>query len=192
MSSPAPATEPTAKPAKSKKMLIIGGVLLLLLVAGGGAAWFLSQRHGPEDGEGGAAAAAASKVPLTAPTFLPLDNMVVNLADPGGDRFLQLGITLELADDKTAADLKKYLPSVRSGILVLASQRTSTELLTLAGKEKLAIDVQREVARPLGFKMPAAGEVRPVRRPDEEEAEPAAPRKPNPVRRVLFSSFIIQ
>lgn len=172
-------------------MLIIGGVLLLLLVAGGGAAWFLSQRHGPEDGEG-AAAAAASKVPLTAPTFLPLDNMVVNLADPGGDRFLQLGITLELADDKTAADLKKYLPSVRSGILVLASQRTSTELLTLAGKEKLAIDVQREVARPLGFKMPAAGEVRPVRRPDEEEAEPAAPRKPNPVRRVLFSSFIIQ
>lgn len=170
-------------------MLIIGGVLLLLLIViGGGAAWFLSQRHGPEDGE---AAPASSKAPAAAPTFLPLENMVMNLADPGGDRFVQLGITLELADDKTAADVKKYLPSVRSSILVLVSQRTSTELLTLEGKEKLAIDIQREVARPLGFKVPAAGEVKPVRRPDDEE-EAAAPRKPNPVRRVLFSSFIIQ
>ena len=187
MSSNAPAAESTAKPAKSKKLLVIGGiVLLLLIVAGGGTAWFLSQRHGPEDGE----ASATSKGPIAAPTFLPLENMVMNLADSGGDRFVQLGITLELADDKTAAEVKKYLPSVRSSVLVLVSQRTSTELLTVEGKEKLAIDIQREVARPLGFKVPAAGEVKPVKRPDDEEE--AAPRKPNPVRRVLFSSFIIQ
>lgn len=186
MSSNASATEPTTKPAKSKKMLIIGGVLLLLLVvAGGAAAFFMSQRHGPEDGE----ASAASKAPVSAPTFLPLENMVVNLTDPSGDRFLQLGITLELADEKTASDVKKYLPSVRSGILVLVSQRTSSELLTLAGKEKLAVDIQREVARPLGFRVPVAGEARSARSPEDEDA---APRRANPVRRVLFSSFIIQ
>ena len=186
MSTPAPAAEPAAKPAKSKKLLIIGAALVLLLVIGGGAAaWMMSQKKDlDEDGE----PRSAPKVTV-APTFLPLDNMVVNLADPGGDRFVQLGITLELADDKAADKVKQYMPSVRSSILMLLSQRTAEDLLLLEGKEKLALDIQREVARPLGFKADA-----PKARPaDDEDGDAPAPRKQqNPVRRVLFSSFIIQ
>ncbi len=191
------ANTPAAAPAKSKKMMviIIGVVVLLLLVGGGAAAWLMTRSHGDEEEGGGAAKKEAPKV---APTFLAMENMVVNLADPGGDRFAQIGITLELADAKTSEQVKLYLPTIRSGILMLVSQRTSGELLQREGKEKLAADILREVSRPLGYSVPsereraraaaaatedgADEEDRPVRRRTER----------NPVHRVLFSSFIIQ
>jgi flagellar FliL protein len=135
--------------------------------------------------------------PKTPPTFLPMENMVVNLADPGGDRFAQVGITLELADAKTGELVKSFMPSIRSNVLLLVSQRSTEELLTREGKEKLAVDIRREVSRPLGFTVPKPRK-RPVQRDpeDEEEDDEVAPRRAkadnNPVRQVLFSSFIIQ
>ena len=41
-------------------------------------------------------------------------------------------------------------PTIRSGVLLLVSQRTSEELLQREGKEKLATDILREAARPFG------------------------------------------
>lgn len=187
------ANPPAAAPAKSKKMLIIIGVVVAILVIGGGvAAWLISSRSHAEDEEG--AAPARKEAPKVAPTFLPMENMVVNLADPGGDRFAQIGITLELEDAKTAEQVKLYLPSIRSGILMLISQRTSAELLQREGKEKLATDILREVSRPLGFSV-ATERARPAAVEKDEDAEDRPSRKRterNPVRRVLFSSFIIQ
>jgi flagellar FliL protein len=138
-------------PAKSKKMLviIIGVVLAILVLGGGAAAWFMASRaHVDADDEG--SAPPAKEAPKVAPTFLALENMVVNLADPGGDRFAQVGITLEVDDAKTAEQVKQYLPAIRSGILMLISQRSSGELLQREGKEKLAADIMKEVSRPLG------------------------------------------
>lgn len=191
------ANPPAAAPVKSKKMLviIIGVVLLVVLAGGGAAAWFMTRSQGDE--EGGASAKPAKEAPKVAPTFLPLENMVVNLADPGGDRFAQIGITLELEDAKTAEQVKQYLPSIRSGILLLVSQRTSAELLQREGKEKLATDILREVSRPLGYKVPTERERAraAAAQADEEDEDRPAARKPverNPVQRVLFSNFIIQ
>lgn len=198
-------TPAAAAPAKSKKMLliIIGVVVAVLVIGGGAAAWFISSRsHAAEDEEGGGAPAAHKEAPKVAPTFLPMENMVVNLADPGGDRFAQIGITLELEDAKTADQVKQYLPTIRSGILMLVSQRTSTELLQREGKEKLATDILREVSRPLGYSVPSERErakAAAAAEHDDGDAEerPAARKRTerterNPVRKVLFSSFIIQ
>ncbi len=74
-------------------------------------------QHSDPYGEEAPAKSAATVVP----TFLPLENMVVNLADPGGDRFAQVGITLELQDEATATTVKQYMPSIRNGILMLVS-----------------------------------------------------------------------
>ncbi|MFN7154675.1 MAG: flagellar basal body-associated protein FliL [Acidovorax sp.] len=193
------ANTPAAAPAKSKKMLviIIGVVVLLLVVGGGAAAWFMTRPQG--DAEEGAGA-ARKEAPKVAPTFLAMENMVVNLADPGGDRFAQIGITLELEDAKTSDQVKLYLPTIRSGILLLVSQRTSSELLQREGKEKLAADILREVSRPLGYSVPSERErererARAAAAEDDadEEDRPARKRtERNPVYRVLFSSFIIQ
>ena len=187
------ATPPAAAPvkAKSKKLIVIGAVLVLLVIVGAGAAWFLASRSQAAEDEEGAEPVRKEAVKVV-PTFLPMENMVVNLADPGGDRFAQIGITLEVSDAKTAEQIKQYLPSIRSGILMLTSQRTSEELLQREGKEKLAADILREVSRPLGYSVSSAKPRREVQ--DDDSEEPAARRKveKNPVQRVLFSSFIIQ
>ena len=189
------ANTPAAAPAKSKKMLIIiiiGVVVAVLVIGGGAAAWFISSRSHADEEDG--AAPVRKEAPKVAPTFLPMENMVVNLADPGGDRFAQIGITLELEDAKAAEQVKLYLPSIRSGILMLVSQRTSTELLQREGKEKLAADILREVSRPLGYTVPTE-RARAAAADKEEDAEDRPSRRRterNPVHRVLFSSFIIQ
>ncbi|MEO7941546.1 MAG: flagellar basal body-associated FliL family protein [Burkholderiaceae bacterium] len=179
-------------PAKSKKLLIIAVVVVLLVVVGAAMAWAMSSRNAvDENGEEGAPRAAAA---VAAPTFLPMETMVVNLADAGGERFAQIGITLELADEKTADKVKQYMPSIRSSILLLVSQRSSDELLVLEGKEKLAVDIAREVSRPLGFGATTARDKRAEVDADEDEDAPVKRRKTasSPVRKVHFSGFIIQ
>ena len=185
------AVEEAKAPAKSKKMLfiIIGAVLVLAL--GGGAFVFMSkQRAAAADGEEAAPAKAAHADPKKAPVYLPLDNMVVNLADPGGEKVAQIGITLEVADAHASDSVKAYLPSIRSGVLMLIAQRTSEELLSQEGKQKLAKAILHQAAIPFG------GE---EEEPEAEEA-PAKKKKPGkkavvhdfPVVGVLFSSFIVQ
>lgn len=173
---------PAAAPGKSKKLIVIGAVVALLLVVAAAVGMFLinkSRNAAALEDEMGAPAAA-----VVVPTFMPLESMVVNLADKGGDRFAQIGITLELADAKTEEQVKQFMPSIRNGILMLVSQRTADELLLREGKEKLAADIQAEVMRPLG-----GARARPTA--EDEEYESPRPRR-QAVRRVLFSSFIIQ
>jgi len=169
-------------PAKSKKLIVIGAVVALLVVVAVAVVLVMTNKsHGDAYGE-----EAPAKAVELVPTFLPLENMVVNLSDPGGDRFAQIGITLELQDEATATLVKQYMPSIRNGILMLVSQRTAEELLQREGKEKLAADILREASRPLGA---SAAAREPAASDDEPEQRP---RKRSPVRRVLFSSFIIQ
>lgn len=188
-------------PAKSKKLLIIIVAAVLVLALGGGGAFFYISKQraaaaAAEEGEESAPAkAAAHASPKTPPAYLPLDSMVVNLADPGGERVAQVGITLEVSDAPSVDKVKAFLPTIRSGVLMLISQRTAEELLTHDGKQKLAKDILRETSRPFG-----GGDDE-----DEEDAESAdsakakkkkakaKARKPDyPVVGVLFSSFIVQ
>lgn len=170
------AADPSAEqgaPARKgvSKLLIIAVAAIVAAGAGAGGWYFMSQRA-PAHAE---APAAKPKAP---PTFLPLDSMVVNLADPSGDRMLQLGITLQLGDPKTAEQIKTYMPAIRNAVLLLASQRTSQELMQREGKAQLAAAITREVTLALGGQQPAQGH-------GSAKAE-------GPVQDVLFSSFIIQ
>lgn len=193
-----PAEEGTvAEKPKSKKMLIIiVAAVLLLVIIGGGAAFFLMKKKSHDEEAAAGEETAAPKVvhkaktpdPKAPPVYLPLDNMVVNLADPGGGRFAQLGITLQLDDPKTAETVKQYMPSVRNAVLMAASQRTADELLAPEGKEKLVRSITRLVSEQLGYEVD-----------DEDETDTAAAKKKKkkvqtqlPVLAVLFTSFIVQ
>ena len=157
---------PTHPPKKSK-VLVIGLAAVVLLGGGGGGAWFFLNKKNHDAAQ--AEPAAHKEAKRVAPTYLALENMVVNLADPGGERVAQIGITLDLEGDKTVDQVKAFLPAIRSNVLMLISQRSSEELLKRDGKEKLATDVVAEVSRALGHKSGAG-----------------------PVHGVLFSSFIVQ
>jgi flagellar FliL protein len=196
VSEPAAAAEEgkVAKP-KSKKLIIIIALVVVLVAAGVGGWLFLAKKSAQaDDAEGEDAPAAAAKAdPKAVPAFLPLESLVVNLADPGGERMAQIGITIELSDAHAVDKVKVYMPTIRSSILMLVSQRTSTELLALEGKEKLAADIKREVSRPLGF---AEDEHEPASAPKgtakKKKAKDAHGEGGNPVSKILFSSFIVQ
>jgi len=183
-------------PKKSKKMLfIIVGAVVALAAAGGGFFFIQSKKAAEADGEAETSAKHEVKAP---PTFMPLENMVVNLADPAGDRYVQIGITLEVTDPHAVDTIKAFMPSIRNGILLAVSKHTAADLLQLEGKEQLAADIKAEVSKPLGFDEAE----------HEAEAEPEKPKAGaknaktkakakkkgpvNPVQRVLFSSFIVQ
>ena len=110
--------------------------------------------------------------------------MLVNLADPGGNRFVQLAITLQVQDAKVSDAIKIYMPSIRNGILMLVSQRTAEEILKPEGKEKLATAIIEEISMVMGFELDE---------PSEEGTKKRRRRAPpNPLQGVLFSSFIVQ
>ena len=190
------AAEPTAPPPKSKKLLLIAGVAVLILALAGAGAWFYisKQRAAMDADEEETVAKVEQKGP---PTYLALDNMVVNLADPGGEKVAQVGITLELADSKATERVKQFLPTIRSSVLLLVSQRTSEELLQREGKEKLAADILLEASRPFGggakeqAAEPAAKE-NAASKKAKVKAKKDKGHDEQPVQRVLFSSFIVQ
>jgi flagellar FliL protein len=178
-------------------MLVIVAVALLALALAGGGAWVYVSKQRAAAAEAGDDEPVAKVESHDPPTYLPLDNMVVNLADPGGEKVAQIGITLELTDAHVVEKVKQYLPAIRSSVLQLVSQRTSEELLQREGKVKLAADILQEAARAFGGgDAPSDGE--------EEHGKTAAPagktkaikkKKAHvevPVQAVLFSSFIVQ
>ena len=191
MSAPAPKTaeEGGEKPKKSKKLLFIIIGVLVLALAGAAAAFILLKKNAAEDEElEEEPVAAVQKVdPKKPPTYLPLDSMVVNLADPGGNRFAQLGITLKLQDEETATAVKSRMPSIRNSLLILISQRTAEELLSVNGKQALVADIIAAISEEMGYEIDEAD--------DDSDRKPSKKRRrapPNPVQDVLFSGFLVQ
>lgn len=180
-----------AVPARGKKKLLvlIAIALVVVLVLAGGAIWFLKHRAAAAaatDEDGQPVAQAAKERPHTPPIFVALEPFVVNLADKDVERYAQIGLTLELDDPKVAEEMKAYMPAIRDAILMILAHKTSAELLERAGKEALAAEIMRESVRPMGIDVDPAGGA--AGKPLKQGAAPVD----NPVRRVLFSSFIVQ
>lgn len=197
------ATPTALNPRRKKLIIIIAAAVLVLAVAGGAAAFIMKKRaaaaaQAAEDGET-SQAEPAHDAHAKPPAFLPLDAFVVNLADRDTDRFAQIGITLELQDQDTGEKLKAYMPAIRNAILLVLSQKTSQQLMGRAGKEALAAEIVREAVRPLGLNLPDEADPSHAAKSEDDDDEdaptPAAHGEGgdrNPIRRVHFSSFIIQ
>ncbi|MEN9890383.1 MAG: hypothetical protein RLY78_678 [Pseudomonadota bacterium] len=214
MSAPAPAAPAAADAAPAtggkKKLIIMVVAGLLLLGAGVGAGMFLGKKKAPAEGEEGAdghgethaeqPAHDAPKVtrdPKHPPVFVPLDPFTVNLADRDADRYAQVSVTLELADAKVEAELKTYMPAIRSNILLLLSSRKAEHLITREGKEKLAQSILYASVRPLGYLIDEDEEEEPAAEGEEPPKKKKKKKKlplPNnlPVVGVHFSNIIVQ
>ncbi len=218
MSAAAAPADATAAPKKGKKKLIIIIVAVLLAAGGGGGTWFYLQKKAAAEAAAAAAAGEDGEVPAPAkkakkadkgapPAFLPLEPFTVNLADRDRERFLQLGITLEVEDAKTSDQLKSYMPAIRNNILMVISHKTTEELQAEDGKRRLAREIQREALRPIGVEMDDDDDddEAPPKKAAKGDADaddpPAKPKKKKkrkkvaqdlPVTAVHFSSFIIQ
>ena len=202
----APVADAAAPKSKKKLIIIIAAVAL---IAAGGGGWFLMKSKSPQ--------AETPKVQVhKEPVFIPLEAFTVNLQREEADQYLQINITLKVLEPELEDKIKTVLPEIRSKLNLLLSSRRPSELATVAGKKKLAIDIATETNSVLGIHnvpepvaapsaasgVPAEGAsavaAGPASSPEPAVAE--APEQPAPaagaekkgVVDVLFTSFIIQ
>jgi flagellar FliL protein len=119
---------------KTKLIIIIVAVILFLCAIGGAGYYFLIKK--PEAPE----AQQTSKIKEPkAPIFIQLDSFTVNLLTASTDepQFLQIGISLQLLQEKSTEQLKQRLPHVKNQILMLLTNSKASDIVTLEGKEQL-------------------------------------------------------
>lgn len=161
--------QPAKKNRGKKRALIIGAAIVLTGAAG--AAQFLVRPAAADD-----PAAEVTKSRKRDPIFVALEQFTVNLADEGGERFAQIGLTLEVLDERTDKAIRTHMPSIRNSVLLLLSSKKTEELLTLEGKQELATQIALRAGGSLGWTPAAEGAVQ----------------RPNPIAAVHFSHFIVQ
>jgi flagellar FliL protein len=134
----APETSIAGAPKKNRSKLLKPLLGALLLSAAAAGAWFGGLRHHPAMAfEPGQASTAAHN----APTFLALELFTVNLLDTDRERYLQLGVVIELNDARMLDAVKQKLPIIRSQILMQLANKRMGDLLGMQAKEKLAMDI---------------------------------------------------
>lgn len=87
-------------------------------------------------------------VQVPAPIFTKLDPFTVMLESKDSERMLFLGITLRLGDQQSSDRIEKYMPEVRSRILMILSSLTPQDVLTPDGKAKLVKEITAAVSKP--------------------------------------------
>jgi flagellar protein FliL len=133
-------TATTQPPKKSGRTLLLVGTALLLAASLGAAAWLFFRQKAVQvkQPEGAASRIAA---------VFPLEEFIVNLGDPEGDRFLRVGLELGLdhavAGKESKEEAASPKPILRDTIIAILSTRKSDELLSDDGKARLKKDLLR-------------------------------------------------
>jgi flagellar protein FliL len=137
------ATPETAEPPRGggfKKLLLILVPVLLLL---GGGAWWMFAGSGEK-------VEAASEAAIEERGVVPLETFLVNLADPGGNRFLKVTLQLVFSSEAEAKHVEEnaaLMGHARSAILELLSEQNAQALVTPEGKQKLKDGVKAHVSK---------------------------------------------
>jgi flagellar protein FliL len=142
MSEQAAAADKDGPKKKKKPIVLILLVALLVLGGGGGAGAYFYLKRG----------STPAPPPPPDPGILALDSFVVNLADPGGQRFVRVTLRLVLEDKEHAEELKEdELPRARarSAILEVLAQQTAAHLVTPQGKDELKKLIAERVSHAL-------------------------------------------
>ena len=168
------ATEKTEKKSSGKfKIILIILILLLLLLGGAGSFWWFQLREpgaslmGGSGGGGGssegtaasqdaaAGASGASNAPATdiprpAVHIAPLPTVTVNLADAAGDRYLKVGMEVEVSAADAVRDIQAQSARIRDAIIILLSSKSYAELSSSEGKMLLKNEVASRLNQILG------------------------------------------
>lgn len=88
------------------------------------------------------AAQAESKEGGPSP-YAKLDTFTVNLA--GMTQYLQVDISLKVADPKVGEAIKEWRPAIRHEVILLLTNQSGQELATLAGKKKVMTQIRTTI-----------------------------------------------
>ncbi len=167
---PDTAVETAASTPKKRSFLKIALLLAVLLGSAIGGAWYFFQNQQPAAGDKPSASKATKAIPSAPPLFVSLEPFTVNLQhDDTSPQYLQVGLSLKVTDTEMVNAVKLHLPEIRNRVLLLLSSKKASDISTLEGKQKLSIELLREINQPLSGALRAQG-----------------------VDSVLFTSFVIQ
>jgi flagellar FliL protein len=177
---------------ENRKLLIIGGLLILFVF---GVGYLALPLGGPKPLQiqlqvGAAAPPAAAPAPIPTPVveepvgpvvpieravprgngiLFPLGERIVNLADPGGYRYLRIAITLEFLpesaefyklppaeraarEEEFQAEVTRQKPLIDDLVISILSSKTFADIFTLEGKEQLKAELIEKLNATLGDK----------------------------------------
>ena len=173
------AEKPKKKSKRKKIILLLALLLMILGAAGVGAYWWLYIREpatpgsemaeageqpapeaekAPAPGPGSDAANAPaptaridrqSSLPRSGGMVLPLPPITVNLSEPGGRRYLKLGLEVEVNSD-VAAQLKAQNARIRDAIIMLLAGKSYGDIASPDGKVLLKAEVAARLNQILG------------------------------------------
>ncbi len=127
---------------KKKPMALIGGIIGIVVLL---AAFLIGQKVS-------AKSHPAKPAKVEAGPVMPLDEFLVNLADPGGDHFLKITVNLGLskAKGKTPESLKEQTAQIRDAVLTTLGNKDRDDITPSKGREKLKTDIKKAVNAALG------------------------------------------
>lgn len=165
---PSRSTLPMRTSGSSRFLRPIIGLLVLLIVAAASVAttWMITTRSQRNPANSavqinvGQAQQPAGATPTTfvappatpqavpAPIFIPITPFTVTLQSADRERIVHLAITLRVSDEQSRQRIEKYMPEVRSRILMLLSSQTPESVQTPQGKVDLAGAILKVVNKP--------------------------------------------
>ncbi|MCS7199006.1 MAG: flagellar basal body-associated FliL family protein [Caldimicrobium sp.] len=132
-----------------KKKLLIFFLLGLLIIAVSGTGVLLMLGKKGSDGEVKGKKAKKNQQTL----FIDFDPIIVNLLDPSGKRYLQIKLSLEVADKKAEQEIKRKEPKIRDRILTILSGKTVEEVIIPDAKEKIKAEILRKLKEDIDEEM---------------------------------------
>ena len=138
---------------KKKLILLVCGILVLAYAAGAVFFFFqykdsdsdLADEKGTKEGIEEKESNEKGKNRDQRRGNYPLDSFIVNLADPGGRRYLNIRIVLEFDDKEFAESLGKKVPQIRDKILMILPTKTFQEIQSVEGKNSLRATIIAEL-----------------------------------------------
>lgn len=124
---------------KKKLIIILLPVLILLIGSGFGAYKFFFSK--PEDEKESEKIAKEVKKTEEHGVELEVGTFIANLADRDADRYIKVTIVIEVQDDKIKAEATKRMPQIKDSINTLLFTKTSEELKSPEGIEKLKEEI---------------------------------------------------
>jgi len=85
------------------------------------------------------------------PLVTSIQNIITNLADPGGRRYVKLSVDFDFDNDTTAREFEeKYQAKVKDAILTLLWSKTSEDLSGIEGMQTFKMEIQSRVNQIMG------------------------------------------
>ncbi len=130
---------------KTLLIIIIAAFLLFILIAGAGFFILWKKMPNSENTQTEVAAQKEQSAQADVGPIYDLQAFVVNLADPGGNRFLRVKMSLEVKDQELVEQMDKQRIRLRDKILTILSSKSYQNVNTVQGKTELRTEISAAV-----------------------------------------------